>query len=275
MICALKQNECNKCILSSTCAYAYIFETAPIMKAEFLHIDKYIKIPHPFIIEPPPMGRRVIHPGEHLEFYLILLGKALVYLPYFICTFNEIGKIGLGQGRSKYGLCSVRVNNMDIYSNTTGDVAHCEHQELEILDTIYDKSDNDGVVRICFETPVRIQTMRKLATSLPFSLLVRNLLRRIGILSYYHCGGQIPEWDARSVILKAEEVTTCYNGLRWYDWERYSARQRTKMKLGGLIGVIEYSGHLSPFMSLLRAGEMLHVGKGTSFGLGRYILQNA
>ena len=37
-----------------------------------------------------------------------------------------------------------------------------------------------------------------------------------------------------------------------------------------LVGRMTFEGPLAPFMPLLRAGEILHVGKGTSFGLGRY-----
>jgi len=44
------------------------------------------------------------------------------------------------------------------------------------------------------------------------------------------------------------------------------------MKLGGLIGDIVYYGPITPFKPLLEAGELLHVGKGTSFGLGKYII---
>jgi len=63
-----------------------------------------------------------------------------------------------------------------------------------------------------------------------------------------------------------------HNHLRWYDWERYSNRQKTKMKLGGLIGRLVYSGPISSFRPLIDAGELLHVGKGTSFGLGKYVI---
>ncbi|PIP08640.1 MAG: hypothetical protein COX51_03455, partial [Syntrophobacteraceae bacterium CG23_combo_of_CG06-09_8_20_14_all_50_8] len=47
-------------------------------------------------------------------------------------------------------------------------------------------------------------------------------------------------------------------------------RQETKIGMGGFVGEITFDGDAAPFFPLIRAGEVLHVGKGTSFGLGQY-----
>jgi hypothetical protein len=41
------------------------------------------------------------------------------------------------------------------------------------------------------------------------------------------------------------------------------------MKLGGVVGTLTLEGDLAPFASLLRAAEVLHAGKGATFGLGK------
>jgi CRISPR/Cas system endoribonuclease Cas6 (RAMP superfamily) len=69
-----------------------------------------------------------------------------------------------------------------------------------------------------------------------------------------------------------EAVATRSAELRWVDWERYSARQDTRMTLGGFMGTATFAGELDVFMPLLRLGEVVHVGKGTAFGLGKYRL---
>jgi len=68
---------------------------------------------------------------------------------------------------------------------------------------------------------------------------------------------------------QAEQIQTTHDNLHWYEWERYSTRQESLMKLGGLKGEIVFEGNLAPFMPYLRLGEMVNVGQGTSFGLGR------
>ena len=79
------------------------------------------------------------------------------------------------------------------------------------------------------------------------------------------------ELDYRGLIDRAGKVETHSSALRWSDWERYSNRQQTKMNLGGFTGEVEYTGKvIEEFLPLVAAGELLRVGAGTSFGLGRY-----
>jgi hypothetical protein len=45
------------------------------------------------------------------------------------------------------------------------------------------------------------------------------------------------------------------------------------MTLGGLVGTLDLEGNLAPFAPLFRAAEILHVGKNTTFGLGRIAVE--
>lgn len=47
------------------------------------------------------------------------------------------------------------------------------------------------------------------------------------------------------------------------------------MKLGGLVGDLHLEGDLAPFAPLLRAAEVVHVGKGATFGLGKVEIRTA
>jgi hypothetical protein len=57
--------------------------------------------------------------------------------------------------------------------------------------------------------------------------------------------------------------------IPYLDWQRYSNRQERKMDFGGLLGTVELDGDLAPLAPLLRTAEVVHVGKGATFGLGK------
>ncbi len=104
---------------------------------------------------------------------------------------------------------------------------------------------------------------------LEFHILIRNLLRRISLLSYFHCEKEL-DIDFKGIIERARDVRVEKSNLTWFDWERYSNRQETTMMLGGFVGSVAFAGEFEPFLPFLLLGEYIHVGKGTSFGLGKY-----
>ena len=95
-------------------------------------------------------------------------------------------------------------------------------------------------IRLKFLTPARIRVEGDLQVGMSFELLVRNLLRRVSMLAAVHGRARL-ELDYRGLIDRAGEVATHF-ALRWFDLERYSNRQQTKMNLGGFTGEVEYCG---------------------------------
>ncbi len=91
-------------------------------------------------------------------------------------------------------------------------------------------------------------------------------------LCYFHSSHKL-ELDFKGMIERAEAVKTVRKDLVWVDWERYSSRQDARMKLGGFTGMIEFEGDLTEFMPYLRVGEIVHIGKATSFGLGKFRIE--
>jgi hypothetical protein len=279
VVCAIKDKECSECLLKEKCIYSYIFETPPPSDTKIMR--KYISAPHPFIIEPPPEKRHGYPTGTELSFGLILIGKAIDYLPYFIYTFDELGKIGIGKGKARYELKNVVCEEKIIYDSETKTLKQSTSSLLNIESCFLNSeskllnSEHPEIklLKINFLTPTRILYNGHLTLDLEFHILIRNLLRRLSLLSYFHCGGDPSGWDFKRIIEMANDVGVEERSLRWYDWERYSTRQDTRMKMGGFIGGITFKGNFEPFMQIIKAGEVLHVGKGTAFGLGKYELK--
>ncbi|MBI4778016.1 CRISPR system precrRNA processing endoribonuclease RAMP protein Cas6 [Candidatus Desantisbacteria bacterium] len=274
VVCALRDRLCHECILKEKCVYSYVFETPP--PANTTVMRKYESSPHPFVIEPPlsevlPLeNHQRYKTGDTLTLNLILIGRAIDYLPYFIYTFDEFGRIGIGKGRGRFELQDVSCEGKIIYDSRSKILASpLEPLTLNLKSTIQNlKSPN--TLTLNFLTPCRIVYNGYLTKDLEFHIFVRNLIRRIALLSYFHCGCDTSEIDFKGIIEQASQIRVGTHLLQWYDWERYSARQETRMKMGGFVGKITFEGNIEPFMPLIQAGEVLHVGKGTSFGLGRY-----
>ncbi len=276
IVCALRKETCQDCMLKNKCIYVYVFETQPPVGADKLR--KIDRIASPFIIEPSLEQKMLYHRGEKLEFKLVLIGKALQYLPYFIYTFEEVGKIGIGSGWER-GMGQFRLlevteccegekkvvfngNDRTVLNAASGSLKAAIEKRTKELN-----SARRAIIR--FHTPTRIMVKEKLIFTPTFQDIFRNLLRRLGNLLEFHCSIE-PEWDFRKLIEHSSTIDSDTSKMGWYDWERYSRRQDRRMSFSGFVGDLEVEGDFSPFVEFLSIGEYLHVGKNTTFGLGRY-----
>ncbi len=290
--CSQRGQECAPCLLRDACPYSYIFETAPPQGSEALR--NYRAVPRPFVIEPSMDKKQVYEPGEELDFHLVLVGRAIEYLPYFVVVFRELGDIGIGKGRGKFELIRIEATSATsaagtanaadtnasvlVYSGGDGTVRNVE-ASVTWEDVIrrgrqrfgLDSDGNARRITIDFETMTRLVYQEGLIGRPEFHIIIRNLLRRVSSLAYFHHGKPL-EADFKMLIADAETVRLSANDTRWVDWERYSNRQGTRMTMGGLVGTAVYEGELAKFLPWLYLGEYVHVGKGATFGLGKYTL---
>lgn len=307
--CSIREARCRACLLRTGCPYAYIFETAPPPGAEALR--NYESVPRPFVLEPPLETRTDYGPGENLRFNLILIGRAIGYLPYFIVAFHELGEMGIGRQRKKYRLAEIRavsllsgesrtvyqagdqlVRNVDFSlcvdarqlgrGNPVKAPSYSDEEINKQLSGGKARKENAmnvpgrvsgaGRLELEFHTMTRVKFEENYVNRIEFHMLIRALLRRLSSLAYFHHGWELA-LDFTGLIERAAKVRLAEDSTRWVDWERYSSRQDNKMNLGGVVGRVVYEGELAEFIPLLHMGELVHVGKGAVFGMGKYELQ--
>jgi hypothetical protein len=80
--------------------------------------------------------------------------------------------------------------------------------------------------------------------------------------------GDMGAFDSR-FYNTAKSVVVRENRLQWKSQIRFSRRQRRDIHLNGFVGDIRFAGPVAPFLKLLGAAEIIHIGKGTSSGNGR------
>ncbi|AEH45220.1 hypothetical protein Thein_1353 [Thermodesulfatator indicus DSM 15286] len=254
---ARKFSTCRECPLNQHCAYGYIFETPRPEGAERLRLYPYL--PHPFTISLPYPT-----PRENPFFLgLTLVGRAIQYFPHLVLALSAAGEKGLGRERVPLRLKAIKDHqNDELYQagklkppSLLSEFLPYETEKLSLL----------------FETPVTLRFEGKLVKpeQFEFHVFIRNLLRRLSALSFFHAEKELA-LDFKGLIEAAKQIKTTAKNLKSVEITRYSARTKQKMPLRGLIGRVSFEGNLTPFTPLLRAGELVHVGKNTSFGFGHY-----
>ena len=270
VVCALKREECSQCLLKQKCVYALVFETSEAVKMP--DGSRIASPPHPFVIEPPLTTETDFPAGSSFDFSLLLFGKANQNLPYFIYAFDQMGKIGIGKKingkRGRFSLKEVTYGNQTVYSDIDQKLSKIDSLEILSVSDSRDCPDSDFCLKIVLETPLRLKFENRLKADLPFHVLVRAMLRRISSLLNCHGDGE-PHLDYRGLVKRAETVRLVDTDLSWFDWRRYSHRQDKSMLMGGMVGSVTYEGKIGEYMPLIEFCSKVHLGKQTSFGLGK------
>ena len=271
-VCVTQMPQCSACLLWRTCAYSEIFETPPPEDAPL--VANYPAAPHPFIIHPEATNGGDYQPGDTFSVDLTLIGRTAAQLPYVVHAWRQMGDKGVGRGRGHYQVVGI--------DQLTGDGWRPIYRpggELTPQPPLAPAPPPapEGDCRLVIETPLRIRHGERLMGPAAFRFrgLVASLLRRLSLLHHFLGGGPL-EVDFRDLVARADTVVPKESDLGWYDWQRYSNRQRTAMKMGGLTGWLTFAADdVRPFWPWLALGRWLHVGKGVSMGLGRYRIETA
>lgn len=271
--CALRQQECDKCLLFSSCAYAFLFEVEKTTSIDSER-SRMVHRPHPYVLVPPDETKRLYETDDSFSFDIILFGPANQYLPHVFYAVQEIGKSGLGKKTRAPGCFRIETVQHDgntIFSGADLQVRHSLKQ-IAVQDHAIKPFDR---LSLSISTPLRLKHLNRLQSVLPFHLLARSVLRRISTLEAAYGNGE-PDLDYRGMVKRAHSVEIVRSNCRWVDTKRYSNRQHSTMKFGGIQGDILYQGSaVAEILPLLKYCEQTHLGKQTSFGLGRISAQKA
>ncbi len=267
LVCVTHMQDCKACLLYRQCAYPKVFETPPPLQVQF---QNFSQIPNPFVLEPPPMGSKDFAPGDTFSFNLVLIGQALAQLPLVIYAWQTALNSGLGPGHAEVELLEVVFEPEQpvaqvVFSNAN---AACLLPTPPFTPEPLVSSERMSVQLL---TPLRIQQKGQvLSSAMRGKDFLMALVRRYYFLQEFHTQDyQAP--DFKALALQAEQIEGKHD-FSWCEWQRYSSRQQQKMTFGGVLGELELTGDLTAFLPLLVAGQWLHVGNKTTFGMGHYRL---
>ncbi len=263
-VCVVRNTPCADCMLVDNCAYPYIFETRPPTDSEKMR--KYNAVPHPFVLQMPN-GKNESESIYHLN--LTIFGHGQRFFPYFVHALQQAGQNGIGGRRQRFDLQTV----MQISSNGAKQLVYSGNNFQAInSNTLIETPVMPDAVKIIINSPMRIKQQGKNLNPQTFNFkgFFNTLLRRISLLHYFHTDMPL-EIDFKALSRQAEMIDFSQQKLEWFDWKRYSSRQKTEMNMGGVIGELqlEMLGK-EAFWPYIWLGQWTHVGKGVSMGLGHY-----
>ena len=269
MCCVRPGRGCAGCSLRPGCAYAVLFDPGP----QRLGLKGVERAPRPVVIDPPLRNATLWETRNRLEFDVIIFGRPVRYASYLPEAVAGMAGRGMGRRRHEFGLRQVMVQRgAESWKRIGGDTTASRMRPVE-LRRLLPAAPAGGRIRMQFVTPLRLLANGRLLVRPTFRDLVRSLLFRANTMLSLYGPGPL-EVDFRKLLERAEQVRVARNGLRMMRLQRYSNRQRRALPLDGVVGSIEFEGDgLRSFLPLLRAGTVLHLGKATVMGLGRYELE--
>ena len=260
------RENCVKCSVAADCPYDQIFSQA--MGTNSSAVKRFQKPPLPFAFELPILTPDT-NEGSELEIGLTLIGRAVNNVLHFKKAVESmIGKMGTQQS----GFARVvKMESVDYLGNR---MVITREGCKDALDRLYVLSMDglektavlaDDSVTITFDTPLRIIRDGRPIRELSFPPLAMSLLRRISALAYYYCFMEL-DLDYKWLSRQSQEICISSSGFSWTEWDK---------GMSGIIGSGTFTGSMVEFHPFLLLGEILHVGKGASYGLGHYRLEKA
>jgi len=267
-VCVMRPRICVGCPFEMSCAYPYVFETAPGRQAKVMRDAN--AAPRPFVLRLPRAVNRE-GDGGGFELGMTLMGRAIDYLPFIIHAVMDAGQGGIGRARTLHELERVTdAAGAEIWtagSNMTPQVAAIPDMRL------------GDQTRIAVDLVSPLRLVRNGAPIRPAELdgptLAFAAVRRVALLRDGF-DESAPPVDLNQLRAIANQVSVLEQELEWSDHRRFSTRQNQGIVMGGMTGrlVLDLASApgLSPF---LETCEHVHIGKGVTLGLGEIALTPA
>ena len=260
----ISDRDCDKCDFESECL---------VQRTMYSKFDREVELVSDmnsigYIIECEDYREDYLA-GDTLPFNLLLFGKTIVYFNQYLQAVYALGQNGIGKHKSKFVINQVSNNrkqpildgynvNMSMYQYDTLE-NYIKYRRKQII--------GKDINKIIFKTPLTIKHNGKFMNEFDMDIIVKAVQRRLYILNCYE-----GNYDNEIYERELSHVTINEQDIKKKSVIRYSNRKNSKMDLRGIRGEVIVERIPDDVIDILIAGEIIHVGKNTSFGFGRYHL---
>lgn len=284
----VRRRECEGCDFADECIVQRIMYSKYEKKPSFVTTGESVG----YVLECDNYEEE-FYQGDQLNFQLILFGKNIVYFNQYLQAISMLGGSGLGKHQAHFVIAAIKnqywqdilVNNSINMGNyqisTVGEYIDYRMRQLqkarlqesqfqeqpqkESQGKLSHAGDGSYSGMLAFHTPFTVKYQGKFIRDLQMEPIIASIRRRLYMLDCFEGIEAEIFWDETP-----EVAITTYQQSRLEGVNRYSNRRDSAMTLRGIRGKVWFEGADLDTMRLLFVGELLHIGKNSSFGFGEY-----
>jgi CRISPR-associated endoribonuclease Cas6 len=251
------------CTRGDGCPYHQTFSQP--LSADPAALRRYQKPSLPFVFHLPLVAEPP-NEGDTVELGLILAGSAVNFATDYLAALE--GMLRNPGFRRRFSASLIKVESAGYGGTRTLIMAPGKELATGLMTTLSLQGLRESsvlapdAVTVTIVTPMRIMAEGRPLREFSFSPFIRALCRRASAMAYYY-GGSEADLDFKWLAERSRSVACADADFRWVEWGS---------SWGGLLGSATVAGDMTEYHPFLLAGEYLHVGKGATFGLGRYAL---
>lgn len=265
----IRDRQCEQCDFESECIVQKIMYSKFAKKPEFVTTGGSVG----YVLECEN-SHEIFNEGDTLRFYMILFGNTIIYFNQIYQALSVLADEGIGKNHAKFQIADIR--NMEGMSVLDGNMINMNNYVVHVLydylvfrtvkiSEIFNKKE----AFMIFDTPATLKYQNKFLMNFQVDAIISAIRRRIYMLDCFEgIESNILEPGENDVKLKIRSQECHLMSVA-----RYSTRKDKKIFLRGIKGHLILEGLTDELWALLLVGELIHIGKNTSFGFGRYHLK--
>lgn len=266
----IRDRQCSECDFENECVVQRIIYSKFEIKPDFVTTEAGVG----YILECCDI-REKANCGDKLDFYLILFGKTIVYFYQIYQAFVMLGeRTGIGKYRTKFTV--ERIKNFEgvtlqrnNYIDMKNYVIHRLYDYILFRKLQIGDVSTDTKIRMTFDTPVTLKSQGAFIQKFEMEPILNAIKRRLYMLNCF---------EGIKIYIDNYEVSNFIPKIMFQEYKleslkRYSNRKEKQMVFKGLKGYLVLRGVSEEVLTLLLIGELIHIGKNTTFGFGQYHLK--
>ena len=271
----IRDEKCEACDFSKDCLVQRMMYPKMEIRPEFMKT----KDSEGFVFECEDT-REYFEAGDELAFNLILIGRTIVYFNQYLQAFYYFGMQGMGAEHVRFQIAKVTntlgetlVEGTSVYKERLTVMHVSDYVRYRFSSGEIKRMLDADRCRMVFQSPLSLKFQGKMQEDFRPDALFAAIERRVYILNCYEGLSE----EGENIERPAEEhLPIVEKEKAWpVKMKRYSGTQNSKVTFSGIRGWCDLRGLDESMLQLLLAGELLHIGKNTSFGFGKYTLVNS